>query len=451
MKRHFAYHFKVFILLASSFMLFGFNSALAQEPQSENQNDESEISELTPVERALANRRAETLNEINEASRDLTLTREKLAALKAEIDGLKRDENTITASLIQSAKTEKKLGDDIATIGSDLVRLSTDEESVRLSLDERAMVLGEVLAALQRMGLNPPPALLVQPEDALASVRSAIILGAVVPEMRDQTLGLRNDLNKLSNILEQTKQKQATLRTRLEDQIAERERFDLLLAEKQTMLAQSATSLTETEQRNIEMAQNVTSLKDLLLTIERKIDDVAQSAKTKRDVIARAQNIDPSALTLGPTLPFGQMVGQMGLPVRGTLISRFGQNKDDAFAATGDTIATLSGSIVISPVDAVVAFAAPFRSYGKLVILDVGDNYTMVLAGIGTLAIEQGQTVLAGEPLGTMSQTRVASAAATGIDSETPELYIEFRKNGQAIDPGPWWRKQDLGMVGNDA
>ena len=55
-------------------------------------------------------------------------------------------------------------------------------------------MLAEVLGALQRMGLNPPPALLVKPEDALSSVRSAILLGAVVPELRSQTEALLADL-----------------------------------------------------------------------------------------------------------------------------------------------------------------------------------------------------------------------------------------------------------------
>jgi hypothetical protein len=47
-------------------------------------------------------------------------------------------------------------------------------------------VIVEILAALQRIGRQPPPALIVKPEDALQAVRTAIALGAVVPEMRAQ-------------------------------------------------------------------------------------------------------------------------------------------------------------------------------------------------------------------------------------------------------------------------
>ena len=63
--------------------------------------------------------------------------------------------------------------------------LEDEERAMRQSLAERREVLAEVLAALQRMGRRPPPALLVGPEDAAQSVRSAIVLGAVLPELRD--------------------------------------------------------------------------------------------------------------------------------------------------------------------------------------------------------------------------------------------------------------------------
>ena len=46
---------------------------------------------------------------------------------------------------------------------------------------------------------NPPPALLVTPDDALSSVRSAILLGAVVPGIRGETEKLAAELLDASN------------------------------------------------------------------------------------------------------------------------------------------------------------------------------------------------------------------------------------------------------------
>ena len=93
-------------------------------------------------------------------------------------------------------------------------------------------MLAEVLGALQRMGLNPPPALLVKPEDALSSVRSAILLGAVVPELREQTEVLLADLEELSRVTASIEAERARLAATVEEQVGEKKRLALLLDEK---------------------------------------------------------------------------------------------------------------------------------------------------------------------------------------------------------------------------
>ena len=86
----------------------------------------------------------------------------------------------------------------IGAIEARLKPLDASEQTIRKSLDERRSVIAEVLAALQRIGRQPPPALLVRPEDALQSVRTAIMLGAVLPEMRAQAEALAADLADLA-------------------------------------------------------------------------------------------------------------------------------------------------------------------------------------------------------------------------------------------------------------
>src|SRR5690606_17185747 len=141
-----------------------------------------------------------TADEYEQISREITLSNERIEGIRDEIAGLKKDEQTLTAALIQAAKTERKLSQDAAAIESRIAGLRLQEQDLRLSLRERRGELAEVLGALQRMGLNPPPAILVRPEDALASVRSAILLGAVVPEMRAETEILAGDLEELTRL-----------------------------------------------------------------------------------------------------------------------------------------------------------------------------------------------------------------------------------------------------------
>jgi septal ring factor EnvC (AmiA/AmiB activator) len=42
-----------------------------------------------------------------------------------------------------------------------------------------------------------------------------------------------------------------------------------------------------------------------------------------------------------------------------------------------------------------------------------------------------------------MGDGTAKTAAAVAIGATQPVLYVEFRKDGAAIDPGPWWTKPD--------
>jgi murein hydrolase activator len=128
---------------------------------------------------------------------------------------------------------------------------------------------------------------------------------------------------------------------------------------------------------------------------------------------------------------------------------RFGQKNTAGIVVNGDTIRTRSAAIVTAPADAVVAFAAPFRSYGQLVILDTGAGYKMVIGGLAKLGVNAGQTVLAGEPLGVMASGK-AEAGQDAASVIAPELYVELRKDGQAVNPASWWRLQTSGLQNDD-
>ena len=115
----------------------------------------------------------------------------------------------------------------------------------------------------------------------------------------------------------------------------------------------------------------------------------------------------------------------------------------------GDMVATQSTAIVTAPADGSVLYAGPFRSYGQLLILNAGDGYHVVLAGMNRINVALGQSVLAGEPVGAMGEARVASSSASSGGNRAPELYVEFRKDGKPVDPAPWWAERLSGRTGN--
>jgi len=396
--------------------------------------------------------------EYEQVSKEITLSSERLAKLSADIATIKKDHASITAALIQSAMTEQKLGQDIEDIGARLEGLKGQEQKIRASLAARRDVLAEVLGALQRMGLNPPPAILVKPEDALSSVRSAILLGAVVPELRQQTDSLLADLKEQSRVTASIEAERARLTAAVGDQAAEKKRLGMLLEAKQKLEADTQTEMAAEKQRSEALAAKAGSLKDLIASLEadksRKAADAAKAGDRKAaDSDTASTPTEPASLPvpegnqLAAAVPFSALQGQIALPVTGRIKLRFGADDGNGAVMLGDMVATQSGAIVTAPADGNVLYAGPFRSYGQLLILNAGDGYHVVLAGMSRISVATGQSVLAGEPVGAMGEARVASTSVSKNGNATPELYVEFRKDGKPVDPAPWWADRFSGRT----
>lgn len=384
----------------------------------------------------------EKVEEHRRISEQLVLSEKRQAEIAAEIASLKEDSAALTAALIQAVKTERKLGEDISEIENRLEILLLREGDLRKSLSERRGILAEVLGALQRMGLNPPPAILVQPEDALGSVRSAILLGAVVPELRSETELLLADLNALSKIVVSIRTEKEKLAGRRLAQAEEKQRLTLLLNEKRKIHEQAEERMRAERAQAEELAKRAHGLQELIASLEVEIASL-------RKVLEARRNADGQTSLLSETLPFAQRAGLVPLPVAGEFSKRFGENDEIGSTLNGDILKTQSGAIVTAPADGTVLYAGPFRSYGQLLILSPGDGYHIVLAGMDRLNVSLGQAVLAGEPVGFMGEARLASLAATTVGA-VPELYVEFRKDGKPIDPKHWWARDVSGRTAND-
>lgn len=420
--------------------------ALAQTPAAE------------PAQSPVESKRAETAKELQDLTSQISLSAERVASLDKEISGLKKDQTTITAALIQAAKTEKKLSQDITGFTDKLIGLREREDGVRLSLNQRRGALAEVLAALQRMGLNPPPALLVRPDDALASVRSAVLLGAVVPEMRQQTEVLIADLKELTRIKTSITEEQARLTAALSGQAEEKKRLDLLLVEKQKLQTSSEETRLAEQQRSEDLAKRATSLRDLIASMEKDMKEVekaasAASSQEQQRLAASQKRANDFALNqsrLSSQVNFATLKRSLSMPAGGKLVRHFGDDDGLGGVLQGDTLETSPGATITAPVDAVVLYAGAFRSYGQLLILDAGNGYHVVLAGMKRINVSQNQFVLAGEPVGVMNEQLIASSAPVPMGNGAPMLYIEFRKDTKPVNPAPWWADRLAGRTAND-
>ena len=394
---------------------------------------------------SLAERKARREAELARLSENLSLSSDRQATLAREIRAIERDRQALNADLLRTAQRVMRLEEQLAATEDRLRRLGENEDKVRASLVERQDVLAEVLSALQRIGRHPPPALAVRPEDALSAVRGALLLNAVMPDLNLEAQALASDLA----ALRQLKVSSAAERDRLVEDARrlteERTRVELLVASKRRERETSEAQLSDEQSRSEELARQAGTLKELIATLESEIESARRAAEEARTARPGGEGIagrnDPGRLA--PAMPFVETKGTLAMPVTGAVMRDFGV--DDGFGGLtqGRSIATRAGAQVVSPADGWVVYAGPFRSYGQVLILNVGDGYHILLAGMDRTSVGQGQFVLAGEPVATMGETRVASAATLDLSAPQPVLYVEFRKDGVSIDPTAWWARPE--------
>jgi septal ring factor EnvC (AmiA/AmiB activator) len=101
--------------------------------------------------------------------------------IEAEVETHRADRARLNSALIDTTTRIHNVESRITDSEVRLDTLTGSEEAIRRSLANRKTVITEVLAALQRMGRKPPPAVLVQPEDILGAIRTSMLLGAVLP------------------------------------------------------------------------------------------------------------------------------------------------------------------------------------------------------------------------------------------------------------------------------
>ena len=394
--------------------------------------------------------------ELDAVTHDIELTAGRQAELKSEIDALDKDRATLNQSLIDTNRQVQKLEGDIDGAEARLKALYASEDKLRASLASQRNVLAEVLAALQRMSHRPPPAILVRPQDALASIRSAILLGAVVPDLRVAADALADNLKQLVTLREAKEKERDSLRENATALAEGRARIALLIEDRQNQRQASVQALTEEEKRSATLADQATSLRDLIARMEAEnaTASAAAAAAEKAAEVARAENGSQPAQSLGsadrltPKVAFADAKGLLPLPANGTEVKPFGADDGLGGKTQGISLATREGAVVSSPTDGWVVYAGPFRSYGQLLIINAGDGYHVLLAGMERIDVQLGQFMLAGEPVAAMASQRLASVGPVDVGATQPVLYIEFRKDGASIDPAPWWAVANVEKVG---
>jgi septal ring factor EnvC (AmiA/AmiB activator) len=382
---------------------------------------------------------------------------EQRRQLEADIETIRTDRARLNAALIDTNAKVQAAEARTDELEKQLETAQGSEEAISRTLAARRDMIAEILAALQRMGRNPPPAVLVSPEDMLGAVRAAMLLGDVLPGMRSETAALAADLADLTTVRKTIADERDKLASEHIALAAEQQRLAALVAARQTSLQDAEQALEAERARSEQLAGQATDLKDLITRMEADAAaashaaDAAQKAPVASEanggthVAALTPFKDPARLA--PAIAFADAKAMLPLPVSGTVLKSFGAPDGFGGVEKGISIATRPSAAVSSPTDGWIAFSGPYRTYGQILIINGGDGYYIVLAGLAQANVVVGQFVLAGEPVALMGDGSAKTAAAIAIGAAQPILYVEFRKDGVAIDPGPWWAKAEQEKV----
>lgn len=368
--------------------------------------------------------------------------------LQAQATQISMELANVSQDMIKSAKLIQNSEEKISQMESELKSL---QENLKVAEENFAVEdenLIRTLSALQNLALKPTEALFVQPLTPVEIIRSAMLLRETVPFLEQNATRIRNDLEKITaqkELVEKQFAKITKQKTILEK---EHEQMKVLVQKKSKIRNAVEIKSVQTKKKVEVLASQAQDLRDLLA----KLEDQRKAAKKKRQEKERKRLAEQRALEeqrmaetkkleqeqradlikLKPEFinegegNFVQAKGRLSRPARGQIVAAYGQETSSGVSSKGVTIKTRNQAQVISPYDGSVIFAGPFRGYGNLIIIEHGQGYLSLLAGLENIDCELGQMLLAGEPVGQMPNSNEA------------KLYVELRKDNHPIDPMAW-------------
>ena len=391
---------------------------------------------------------APTQADLEAIEASLTLSQERIDALKAEIAEMEGDRTRQNAALIAAAQRVRLAEIEVADVEERLSALIVNELEVRGRLDGSNAEIANVLAALERISLNPPPALIVDPDDALGSARSAILIAAIVPQLRAKADSVTSDLKALTDIKAQALAEEATLKANYAVLEEERLRIATLIVARKQGIEVRSGELAAEEAEAVALAARATTLQELIGSLSEQANSVSSASA------AANAAIDPDAPVLSaeqiqvalantartePAIPFGAARGYLTMPTNGVNVVDYGASDGFGGISQGISVVTRADAQVVAPADGWVLYKGPYLNYGQIVILNTGQNYTALLAGLDTVTVDIGQFVQMGMPVGTMGSRTIGRSVTTNAGAAQPTLYIELRQNNEPVDPTGWW------------
>ncbi len=405
----------VILALAAVAMVVGIPDSWAQRDIAllEPEDAQAELERATR-ESQRAQARADRLEgEADEATEAADKTAREAAAIAAQIQATEAD---IAAARARYSLTQ------------------ADRSALSKRLAERQEPLVRLTGALQTVSRRPLALSALQPGSLKDLVYVRAVLDSAVPEIRSRTSALRSELEEGRRLEDRAARELANLSASEEELQSRRAQLAALEARQRLVSREARSTALREGERALALAEEARDLDGL-------IDIIGDAADLRRELAAlpgpimRPGNIraDGAALagaepsptptaTSPPAATGSAAIAAFQLPVQGRTVAGFGELRDSGQRSTALSLAPVPGAQVVAPASGRVAFAGPYRGFGRIVIIEHPGGWTTLVTGLERVGAEVGDEVIGGAPLGVAGQ-------------EEPIIGIELRRDGKPVNP----------------
>lgn len=353
-------------------------------------------------------------NKLKEAKQTLEKLQKREKSILVQKNHIQKDIDNLRKKIL---KTSKKMGgferkqDDLV---EKITQLEQKRNLIRQNLLKNNKDLSHLLGALQKLSIVPKASLVLTKQNVNKNIRTAIALDSMIKHVSFRVDHIKASLNEIKQIQTQVVEEKIALQDTISVLETEREYIEIMLKKKSLLQDKNLTHVEETREKIKHLNDKVHDLEELLVNLQEnkalnnRVITSISNQKLLSDSIVKSK-------------------GKLFFPVTGKIVENFGKNKENGLSSKGMVVQTSAKRQIIAPFSGRVVYSGPFRSYGNLLIIDHGQGYHMLLAGLKDMYAQIGNVVLAGEPVGIMG------------NSKKQKLYIEFRKDGKPINPTVWF------------
>ena len=313
----------------------------------------------------------------------------------------------------------------IAVAETRLALATGERAALREELGREQQPVVHLTAALQQFSRRPLALAVLRPGSVQDAVYLRAMLDSAVPQVQARTAGLRSRLAESRRLRDEALAAAETLRAE-QGRLAER-RAELAALETRQRLASRAASGTADRE-----AERALALAEEARDLDALVDDLVRAGGLRARLAAlpgpliRPPRPEDARLANGEDAPSPEPSATAPpapylLPVTGRTVLGFGARQGSG-ASSGLTLAPRPGAQVVAPAAGRVAFAGPYRGYGRIVIIEHADGWTSLVTGLARSDVTVGEQLVAGAPLGIAAQAR-------------PEITLELRREGEPVNP----------------